>query len=74
MRTTINLDDDVLPAVKQYAERRSVSVGKALSELVRKGINASLATRVVNGLHVVELPSDSPRVTTHHVRQLDEDE
>jgi Arc/MetJ family transcription regulator len=60
MRTTINLDDDVVPTVKKYAESRSISVGKAVSELVRKGIHASLPTRVVNGIHVTDLPADSP--------------
>ncbi len=37
MRTTLNLDDDVLQKVKDYAESRSLSVGRAVSELVRKG-------------------------------------
>lgn len=74
MRTTINLDDDVAPTVKSYAESRSISVGKAVSELVRKGIHASLPTRVVNGIHVIDLPADSPRVTARDVRVLQEDE
>jgi O-acetyl-ADP-ribose deacetylase (regulator of RNase III) len=73
VRTTINLDDDVAPAVKKYAESRSISVGKAVSELVRKGIHASLPTRVVNGIHVIDLPADSPRVTACHVRELQEE-
>ena len=74
MRTTINLDDDVAPTVKSYAESRSISVGKAVSELIRKGIHASLPTRVVNGIHVIDLPADSPRVTARDVRVLQEDE
>lgn len=74
MRTTVNLDDDVFPAVKQYAESRSVSVGKALSELVRRGIRASFPTRMVNGLRVIDLPSDSPRISARHVRELQEED
>lgn len=74
MRTTLNLDDDVVDTVKQYAESRSVSVGKAVSELIRRGIRASFPTRVVNGLQVIDLPSDSPRVSARHVRELQEDE
>jgi hypothetical protein len=68
------LDDDVVPAIKQYAESRSVSVGKAVSELVRKGIRATVPTRVVNGLNVIDLPPDSPRVKARDVRELQEDE
>ena len=33
MRTTLNLDDDIVAVVKRYAESRSVGLGKALSEL-----------------------------------------
>jgi hypothetical protein len=74
MRTTINLDDDVLPLVKEYAESRSVGMGKALSELVRRGINAPRPTRLVNGLQVFDLPPDSPPVTTKAVRKLEAEE
>jgi len=71
MRTTINLDDDVLQVVRHYAESRSLAMGKAVSELVRRGLNAPMATKVVNGLHVVVLPADSPRVTTELVKRLE---
>jgi len=43
MRTTINLDDDIAPIVKKFAESRALALGKAVSELVRRGINASRA-------------------------------
>jgi hypothetical protein len=74
VRTTINLDDDAASIVKQYAESRALALGKAISELVRRGINASHPTRTVNGLLVVDLPSDSPRVTTSKVRELEAEE
>jgi hypothetical protein len=71
----LNLDDDVFPLVKRYAEGRSVGLGKAVSELVRKGLRAPLQTHVVNGFHVVVLPPDSPRVTSEEIqRLLDESE
>jgi len=71
MRTTINLDDDIFRVVKQYAAGRSVALGKAVSELVRRGLSAPRPTRIVNGLHVVVLPPDSPPVSTEHVKKLD---
>lgn len=71
MRTTLNIDDDVLTLAKQYAESRSVALGKAVSDLVRRGIHARVATRIVNGLHVVDLPSSSPKVTAKQIRELD---
>ena len=73
VRTTINLDDDVFPLIKQYAESRRVPLGRAASELLRRGLAAKRPTRAVNGLTVFELPAESPQVTTQQVRRLEED-
>ena len=73
MRTTLSLDDDLVPQVKTYAESRDITVGKAVSELVRRGLRAPLLTRMVNGFHVVELPSGSPAVTSEHIHKLEEE-
>lgn len=74
MRTTLNLDDDVLSKVKEYADSRSVALGKAVSDLVRRGLKAPVETAVVNGFHVVVLPPDSPTVDQRQVEHLLEDE
>jgi hypothetical protein len=58
-RTTLSLDDDVLQEVKAYAKSRDVAIGKAVSDLVRRGLHAPLETRIVNGFHVVKLPPGS---------------
>jgi len=73
MRTTLNLEDDVLEEVKRYAEERRVGLGKAVSDLVRRGLKAPYPTRVVNGWHVAILPPDSPEVTTEDVRRLQDE-
>jgi len=70
MRTTLSLDDDLIPQVKTYAESRDITVGKAVSELVRRGLHAPIQTRVMNGFHVIELPPGSPPVTIEHIRKL----
>jgi hypothetical protein len=74
MRTTLNLDDDVLQILKEYADSRSIALGKAASDLVRKGLSAPVQTRMVNGFVTFVLPADSPVVTSEHVRRLLEDE
>ena len=71
MRTTLNLDEDVLEKAKSYAEGRSLPLGTAVSELIRRGLTAKRPTRVVHGLHVVDLPPDSPKVTSKRVRALE---
>jgi hypothetical protein len=72
MRTTIAIDDDLVPQLKTYAQTRAIPIGKAVSELVRKGLAAPLCTRLVNGFHVVELPKGSPAVSSEHVRELED--
>jgi hypothetical protein len=73
MRTTLSLDDDVLREVKAYAKSRDVSIGKAVSDLVRRGLRAPLRTRLINGFHVVDLPPDSPPVSTEDVKKLQDE-
>jgi hypothetical protein len=74
MRTTLSLDDDVFQVVKRYAENRSLAIGKAVSELVRRGLSAPAKTRVVNGLVVFDVAEDSDAVTSELVKQLEADE
>lgn len=73
MRTTLNLDDDVLEVLKQYADSRSIALGQAASELVRKGFSSPAPTRIVNGIVVFDVPPDSPRITSKRVRELESD-
>lgn len=74
MRTTLSLDDDIFEIVKQYAESRSVGLGKAVSELVRRGYTVPRPTRVVNGVQVFDLPANSPVVTIKKIQELEDTE
>jgi len=71
MRTTLNLDDDVLEMVRRYSEARSVALGKAASELLRKGLSSPTPTRIINGIVVFDVPADSPRITSERVKELE---
>lgn len=71
MRTTLNLDDDAVEILRNYSQERSLPMGKAASELVRKGSVARTPTRIVNGVVVFDVPADSPRITTERIRELE---
>jgi CTP:molybdopterin cytidylyltransferase MocA len=71
IRTTLTLDDDILELVARQAKLRGVSLGKTVSDLVRKGLNASTPAQDKDGLVVFHLPADSPRVTTADVRRIE---
>lgn len=70
MRITLNLDDDVLEVVRGYAASHSLTLGKAVSDLVRRALLPPMRTRTVNGVAVVDLPPDSPRITRRRVKEL----
>jgi len=74
MRTTLSLDDEAFRLVRQYAASRSIALGKAVSELVRRAFAMPRPTRSVNGVQVFDLPPDSPRISTKRVLEVDADE
>ncbi len=73
VRTTLALDDDILRLIKGYAESRSLTLGKAVSDLVRRGFVLQRPRRSLNGLQIFDLPPDSPQVTTKRIRELESD-
>jgi hypothetical protein len=71
MRTTLTLDDDVFELAARQAKLRGVSLGKTVSDLLRKGLNAATPAQEENGVVVFRLPPDSPTVTTEDVRRIE---
>jgi hypothetical protein len=74
MRTTLNLDDDALKILREYSDTRSLALGKAASELVRRGASAPVPLEMVDGFWRVVLPKGGKKITSKHVKRLLEDE
>jgi hypothetical protein len=74
MRTTMSIDDDVMEQVKQYAGNRSVSMGEAATELLRRGLTRPLPTRIMNGLHIPILPPSGVKLTSEMVEKLESEQ
>ena len=81
MRTTLDIDDDVLSAAKDLAAKESKAAGKVLSEFFPRARHAPVAAksktgatkyRMKNGLPV--LPSRGEVVTVGKVRRIMEEE
>ena len=70
MRTTLALEDDAIKAIRAYAQTRGISLGRAASELIRRGANYQLGIRELNGLPVFDVPNDFPSIGTEGVREL----
>jgi hypothetical protein len=73
MRTTITIDDDILQAVRSIAKARHVSVGRALSDLARKGIERTRNYSTRNDLPVFSVREDAPVVTPEQVKSAEEE-
>ena len=71
MRTTLTLDDDVAELAARQARLRGLSLGKTISDLVRRGLIAPTLSQDEGGIVVFKLPADSPVVTTDAVRRLE---
>ena len=69
MRTTLTLDDDVLAEAAKRAEILQVSLGKAVSDLARRGLGAAPPVRDENGLVVFDPPKGSPKITARKVKE-----
>ena len=73
MRTTLDIDSDVLQAAKELAEHRGTTAGKVLSELARKGLapRTRATATVRNGVPLLpRRPAGSPRPTLALVNSL----
>ena len=71
VRTTLDIDPDVLEAAKELAEHRGTTAGKVLSELARKALASKSRATVRNGLPLLpRRPSGSPRPTLALVNRL----
>ncbi len=53
MRTTLDIDDDVLAAARELARRQGASAGQMVSRLLRAALNGSAAP----GLPAAESPT-----------------
>jgi hypothetical protein len=75
MKTTLDIDDDVLQAAMELAPREQKTADALISEWARRGIRAPLESTterlLVNGFEV--LPAGGRVVTSELVRQIIEE-
>jgi hypothetical protein len=77
MRTTLDIEDDVLQAVKELAQREGGTAGKVISNLARRGLTLTAAERKNrSGMRggVPLLPPRGKLVTLEHVQKTQNEE
>ena len=70
MRTTLDLDLDVLQAAKEIGASRGLSAGQVVSELVRKALASPKSAKVRNGVPLLSRKAGAPPLTMAAVNQL----
>jgi hypothetical protein len=73
MRTTLDLDEDIVAAAKELAAEEHRSLGSMISELVRRGLTPA-RIESDGDLPVIRVPAGTPPITPVMVRRaLDEE-
>ena len=70
MRTTVTIDDDVLAVARALAEQSGSSLGRALSELARRGFKGTGTGTTKDGgdgVPVFQVPTDAGPITSEDV-------
>ena len=69
MRTTLDIDNDVLEAAKELAAKEKSTAGQVISTLARKGLNLATKPEHLRG-GVPVLPSRGDVISVEHIRKL----
>jgi len=73
VRTTLEIDDDVVAAAKELAAIERRSLGAVISGLARRGLTPA-RVEAADDLPVIRVPAGTPAITPEMVRRaLDED-
>lgn len=73
MRTTLDIDDDVVTAARELAAIERRSLGAVISQLARRGLTPA-AVESDDGFPVIRVPAGTSPITPEMVRRaLDED-
>ena len=70
MRTTVDIEEDVLLATKEIARQRGVTMGKVLSDLARQAMTRPVAHATRGDVPLFPVKSDGGVVTLELVNQL----
>lgn len=74
VRTTLDIDEDILQAAKEIAANRAATTGRVLSDLARRALEPKRAPRVRNGVPLMpRRTKGSARPTMDLVNRLRDD-
>ena len=73
MRTTLNMSEDALEQVKEFAANRSVSLGEAASLLILRGARHSTPVRKDGHFYVFSPGNNADPLTLEHALRIEDE-
>ena len=73
MRTTLQIDDDVIEGARQIARAEGKTLGAVLSDLARQSLRP-VGIRLEDGFPVFDVRPDAPPITDEDVARLLDDD
>ena len=70
MRTTLEIDDDLVQVARQLAQQRQTTMGQVISQLVRKAMDPTSAPHVRNGVLLFDLKPGARKPSMALVNRL----
>lgn len=70
MRTTVDLEEDVLLAAKEIARQQGRTLGRVLSDLIRQALSQRTPVAIKHGLPQFPIQPDAGVVTLDLVNRL----
>jgi hypothetical protein len=69
MRTTLNIEDEALKVIREYARKHGISQGQAVSDLVQRGAENVPKFKMKNGWVILEAAPGTPPLTNELLDQ-----
>ncbi len=70
MRTTLDIDDDVMAAARSLAAQRRESIGKVVSDLARQTLTQRHKVTTRSGVPLLPVKEGAPPITMERVNEL----
>jgi hypothetical protein len=74
VRTTLEIDDDLVQVARQLAQQRKITIGQVISDLARKAMEPKNAPRMRNGVLLFDLKPGAKRPSMALVNRLRDEE
>ena len=74
MRTTLDLDDDIILVAKQIARQRGTTAGRVISDFVREALQPKAVRKMRNGVPLFTPKKGAKKPNLELINQLRDEE